>query len=67
MPGDKQELPSLSGDTELAGDDDGHGGCELQSPMARELLKQVMLTSRQCDRVMVLLADIMEQELLQGD
>lgn len=66
MPGDKQELPSLSGDTKLAGDDGGHG-CELQSPMARELLKQVMLTSRQCDRVMVLLADIMEQELLQGD
>lgn len=66
MPGHKRNLPSLNGGGRLVGGDGGDGSFEFWSPMERELLKQVMLTSRQCDRVMVLLADIMKQELLQG-
>ena len=66
MPGDKRDLPALNGGGRLVGDDGGDGRPDLQSPLEGELLKQVMLTCRQCDRVMVLLADIMKQELLQG-
>lgn len=66
LPGDKQDLPCLNWAARLARRDSRDEGPDLSSPMERELLEQVMLTSRQCDRVLVLLADIMEQELLQG-
>lgn len=66
LPGDKQDLPYLNGAARLARRDSGDQGPDLSSPMERELLEQVMLTSRQGDRVLVRFADIMEQEMLQG-
>ncbi|KAF2621353.1 hypothetical protein BU25DRAFT_238404 [Macroventuria anomochaeta] len=66
-PGDKQDLPSLRAVRRPDQEDGEDGEIVLLSSMGTELLEEALLTSRQCDVVLVLLVDIMKSELLQGE
>lgn len=66
LPGVHERLPSLLAIRSPDGRDRSEGKIELLTPMAQELLEHVLLTSRQCDNALVLLADILRSELLHG-